>query len=129
MSSPDLPITIEDLKILVPGVSDALAQLAIDSADAIVQEKTVSAGYTARVVYLIELYLAAYFATYSNVSGAAGGLTRVRVGNSEEDYSDPGKGLSGIANSKFGLQALTLDTKNTLSSLSTTPVKGYFQVV
>lgn len=126
MASPTLPVTIEDLKVLVPMVSDAAAQIFIDSADAIVQEKVISAGYAPRTTYLIELYLAAHFASYSGTEG--GGLIRIKVGMSEESYADPTDGQQGIANSRFGLQALALDTAGTLASLAASPVKAEFKV-
>lgn len=126
MASPTLPVTIEDLKVLVPTVSDAAAQIFIDSADAIVQEKVISAAYAPRTTYLIELYLAAHFASFSGTDG--GGMIRAKVGMSEESYADPTEGMQGIANSRFGLQALALDTAGTLVDLTTRPVKAVFKV-
>ena len=126
MASPALPVDIEDLKVLVTISSDRAGQIFIDSADAIVQERVVPAGYLPRTVYLIELYLAAHFASYSGTDG--GGLISVKVGQSEESYSDPTEGMNGIANSRFGLQALALDTKGVLTPLATGPLGAQFKV-
>lgn len=130
MASPDLPVTKEDLKILVPSVSDAQADIYIASADAIVQEKLVSVGYKAETVYQIELYLAAYFSSAGmfTSAGLSGAQSMVKVGNSEERYSDASKALYGIANNQWGQLALLLDTKGILSGLATKPIKARFQV-
>lgn len=128
MASPNLPVTIEDLKTLVT-VSDAKAQLYIDSADAIVSARGISSNYTARTTYLIELYLAAHFSVLASMVGSNGNLTNIEVGNSRETYADPSKSLSGIANSGFGLQALALDTKGLLSEDAAKPLKALFRVV
>ena len=125
MASPVLPVDIADLKVLVPSVSDAAAQIFIDTADAIVQSVGIPTAYTARVAYLIELYLAAHFTT---LSAAQGALIASKVGNSQDQYSNPADMMLGIANTRFGLNALALDTKGLLSELATKPLKAQFQV-
>lgn len=124
MASPDLPVTISDLKELVTGVNDTQAQIFIDSAHALVDGKITNVGYPLRTVYLIELYLAAHFASSTVDSG---GVISVKVGLSEERYSDPSNML-GIAKTRFGQQALSLDTLGILNDLAASPVKAIFKV-
>jgi hypothetical protein len=125
MASPDLPVTIADLQTLVPSVSNEQAQIFIDSAHALVDGKITNVGYTARVVYLIELFLAAHFATQSVGDG---GVIAIKVGQSEERYSNPAAALAGIAMTRFGQQALSLDTQNILADLAASPVRAVFKV-
>lgn len=124
MASPDLPVTSTDLEALVPGLNETQSQIFIDSAHAIVDGKITNAGYAPRTVYLIELYLAAHFASQSIDSG---GVIAVTVGQSEERYSDPSNML-GIAKTRFGQQALSLDTLGILTDLAASPVKAIFKV-
>ena len=124
MASPDLPVTISDLKQLVTEINDTQAEIFIDSAHAIIDGKITGVGYAPRTIYLIELYLSAHFAI-SSVSD--GGVISVKVGQSEERYSDPSNML-GIAKTRFGQQALSLDTLGILTNLSTNNVKAIVKV-
>jgi hypothetical protein len=124
MASPNLPVTVSDLNELVTGLSATQAEIFIDSAHAIVDGKITSVGYAPRTVYLIELYLAAHFALQSTDSG---GMISTKVGQSEERYSDPGSML-GIEKTRFGQQALSLDTLGILSDLAASNVKAIFKV-
>lgn len=130
MASPDLPVTVEDLKKLVPTVSNDTAEIYIDSADAIVQGKLIPTYYSPETTYLIELYLAAYYATAGGLTGSgySGALSMTKVGNSEERYADASKALFGIANNQWGQLALLLDTEGILASLAAKPLKAQFKV-
>lgn len=129
MASPELPVTIEDLQILVPAVTVAQAPFFIDAADAIIKAKGIPQAYDARTAYLIELYVAAYYASAALPSAVVGNsVTQTKVGQSEERYSDPTVALLGLSSNKYGQMAIALDTLGLLSSLSTKAVKAQFQV-
>lgn len=125
MASPVLPIEITDLQALVPTVNSVTGPIYIDTADAIIQAKGISTAYTGRVAYLIELYLAAHFAT---LSGGSGSLIMSKVGNSQDNYADPTAAMLGIANTRWGQDALALDTSGLLTDLATNPIKAQFKV-
>lgn len=130
MASPDLPVTVEDLKKLIPSVSNDAADIFISSADAIVQEKLIPTFYAPETTYLIELYLAAYFATAggSAGSGFSGAMSMRKVGNSEERFADAAQALYGIANNQWGQMAMLLDTQGILADMAAKPLKAQFKV-
>ena len=129
MASPELPVTKEDLQILVSAVTDAQAPFFIDSAHSIILAKGIVGAYDGRTAYLIELYVAASFASSALPSAVVGNaVTQTKVGQSEERYSDPTVALLGLSSNKYGQMAIALDTLGLLTSLSTKAVKAQFQI-
>jgi hypothetical protein len=75
---------------------------------------------------MIELNLAAHFAI---VSLERGGLTSQTVGTSEERYRLISDRAYGLSSTRFGQQALALDSTGVLSALSSSPLKAQFRVI
>ena len=96
----------------------------IDVADLLITESLSGKGLSNARLTKIELYLAAHFAT---VTEERGGLTRSGVGDAVEAYNvEPGKGL---LSTRYGQQAIALDSSGTLTSLSREALKAEFRVV
>jgi hypothetical protein len=85
-------------------------------------------GLSEATMRSIELLLAAHFA---NLSWEKGPLAAVRVGEAQERYHDIYKG--GFGATRFGQQAMLLDTSGTLAGMSAAADKptrkAEFQVV
>lgn len=99
----------------------AIAGLAETAAQAIVEAINVSAtlvsenlsGLSEATLRSIELFLAAHFAT---LAWEKGPLAAMRVGEAQERYHDIYKG--GLSATRFGQQALLLDTTGKLAAIS-----------
>lgn len=87
----------------------------IELAYVLVDEHLADQGLSANVLCQIELFLAAHFFTLTEERG---GLVRSAVGESSETYADIYKG--GFKSTRFGQQAITLDTSGVLANLSST---------
>lgn len=74
----------------------------------------------------IELFLAAHFYV---VIQERGGITREVIGDAEERYRLQSDTLTGLATTRFGEQALALDTSGSLAKMAANPVKATFRVV
>lgn len=99
----------------------------IDTASLVVTESIAPKGLSDDRLRQIELYLAAHFTTLAEERG---GLAMSRTGDSEERYAvgDLGRGFN---MTRFGQQALALDSSGALASLSTSAgkLKALFKVV
>ena len=99
----------------------------IDVAALIVDENLVGQGLSAARLKQIELYLAAHFTTVTEEKGS---LVSSKSGDAEDTYftRELGKGL---AMTRYGQQALTLDSSGILSGLSKLvgSLKAQFRVV
>jgi len=96
---------------------DAVYNAAIDAAivvaTTLVDEHLLTLGYSAATLKNIELYLACHFAV---LSAEKGPLAANRIGEVQERYHDIyGKGLNA---SRFGQQAILLDSSGKLAELS-----------
>lgn len=113
-------------------VVDATLQVYLDIANLVIVENLASAGFSTERLKLIELNLAAHFATQvpSSAGGSAGQLESLRVGQSEETYKTYMTGEYGLATSVYGQIAMALDTTGTIAGLlAAKPLKAIFAVV
>ena len=111
-----MPLVTEDqvrtlLRENVTDMANSEVTPHITTADLIITEDFASSGLTTARLTQIELYLAAHFAV---LAWERGGLRRVDIGTSQEEY----KGISfremGFSSTRFGQQALALDPTGTL---------------
>lgn len=126
-----MPVPPSDLRAFadLPPVSivpDTTLDLFCDMAALIRTETLASAGLSAARLDLIELNLAAHYAI---VSIERGGLTAQAVGQSNEHFHLISDKVYGLASTRFGQQALALDTSNSLTGMASSPLKALFTVV
>ena len=96
----------------------------IDDAHLIVNETLLARGLTEERLKLIEKYLAAHLVALTEERG---GLVRFKVGDSSEEYQlDKG---AGIAQTRYGQQAIDLDTTGTLRAMSRKKGQAELRVV
>jgi len=89
----------------------------ISAASIVVTEELTGVGLSAARLDLITLYLAAHFCS---ITEEQGGLLASKVGDTQENYFNisPREPLKGFQMTRYGQQALALDTSGTLASLS-----------
>lgn len=96
----------------------------IDTANVFVTTHLASSGLSDEILEKIELYLAAHYVALTEEGGA---ITRSKLGDADESYANIyGQGLQGT---RFGQQALALDTTGTLTRVAQTGLKAEFRVV
>lgn len=119
-------VTAGQVKELVEtSKEDAVIEaLMIETADAIVDEH-LAGKLSDRMLDQIELYLAAHFLALAEERG---GLIKSDFGNSEEWLSDMYQ-KGGFNATRFGQQAIALDTTGTLAKIGTTRLKAELRVV
>jgi hypothetical protein len=101
----------------------------IETAHMLVNEELLGKGLSEARLREIEKYLAAHFAV---VSYEKGGLIRQKVGEAEEEYQATNRTTTpilGLTATRYGQQAVLLDTTGTLGAISQKPVKALFRVV
>lgn len=125
--------TLADVKAImeVPGgVTDAQLTSFIGDAHIIVSEDLAGKGLSDARLVAIEKYLAAHFAIQLTERG---GLTMSRVGDARDDYTklDPqGQGtFYGLGLTRYGQQAILLDTSGTLKKLASSALSAQFRLV
>lgn len=115
-------VTDSEVKALIDTKRDTTPF--IDTADLIVSEDLASTTLTDARKKQIELYLAAHFVA---ITEEKGNLTRSRKGDSEEEYQmEIG---SGLLSTRYGQQAINLDTSGTLRTLAKKGQDAQFRVV
>ncbi len=126
-------VTANEVRLIleVPGdVTDASLNSFIQTADLIVAENLGSNGYSAARLKNIELYLAAHFAL---VLTERGGLVSSKLGDSQDNYTSltpmGNAKITGFQLTRYGQQALLLDTKGTLLALSKSSLPAQFRVI
>jgi len=90
----------------------------INAAGLIVGEELAGSDLSAARLELIQLYLAAHFAAITDQSG---GLTMSKVGEVSENYipiSSYREPLQGFRMTRYGQQAMVMDTTGTLAGMS-----------
>lgn len=96
----------------------------IDTANLFVDTHLASAGHSDEILAKIELYLAAHYVALTEEQG---GLTRAKMGDADESFANIyGQGLKAT---RFGQQALAIDTTGILNSVATTQLKAELRVV
>lgn len=96
----------------------------IDVATLIVDEQLANSGLSVARFKQIELYLAAHFVA---ISEEKGNLKRSRIGDASEEYDN--KSGVGLELTRYGQQALALDTSGTLRSMARSTQNALFIVV
>lgn len=117
-----MAITEDDVKALVDTNRDVAPFIA--DAGLIVSENLSGKGLSAGRLDLIHKYLAAHFVTLVEERG---GLSRFKMGDASEEYAIQ-KGM-GFAQTRYGQNALDLDTTGTLKGITSTDRKAEFRVV
>jgi hypothetical protein len=85
----------------------------VENANLVVNENLANKGLTDDRLKLVELYLAAHFVAVTEERGA---LTEVEGSNQRETYEIEVQ--TGFGMTRYGQQAMALDTTQTLSNLS-----------
>lgn len=115
-------VTDEQLRAVVGAAADEVVTFYIDDANLLVNETLVGHGLSEDRLTVIEKYLAAHLYV---LTVERGGLTKDKVGESEQGYVDfTGKG---IASTRFGSLAISLDTSGQLALIVAEP-KRYAQL-
>lgn len=104
--------------------TDRSVDLFIEIANNLVDEHLLSSSLTATQLKHIEIYLAAHFAA---VTEERGSIVRSSVGDAAETYQDIYE--SGLRSTRFGQQAIALDTSGTLAGLASSKVRAQFRVI
>lgn len=107
-----MAVTVADVKRVYGQTSrsDADIQAFINTAALIVSEQLTSSSLSLARKDQITIYLAAH---YMVISDEGGGIKSKKIGDSAETYAVPDKTL-GYGSTRFGQQALMLDTTDTL---------------
>lgn len=98
----------------------------LDMASSLVDEELVGKGLSDNRLKYIELNLAAH---YGILTIERGGLTRQKVGESEEGYRQDFTSKPNLSMTRFGQQALALDTSGVLSKMDSPAGKAEFRVM
>ncbi len=98
----------------------------IDVANTIVTEELQGKELSSQRMKLVELYLAAHFAQLSIVGGDR---RLVKIGDATEMYDFGEVSGEGLSATRFGRQAIALDTTGSLGTMAARPVKAVFRVV
>lgn len=119
-------VTGAELKeIIDTNVADQILETQfIDTANTFVNEQLLTAGLTDAMLKKIELYLAAHFLA---ISEEHGGLVVEKIGDATNMLADVYKN-GGLYGTRFGQQAILLDTSDTLARFGTQR-KALFRVV
>lgn len=107
-------------------VPDSELDVLITIANLIRTEDFASTTLSQQRLDAIELNLAAHFAV---ITYERGGLTSTLVGTSEDKYQLISDKMYGLASTRFGRAALTLDTTGALAALTAPPLRARFNVV
>lgn len=120
----------DDIRPVLEGseqLSDDVVQGFLDDANLVVSENLGGLGYSDARLKTIEKYLALHFGL---MLIERGGLTSSRIADSEDTYIAAAfDGQTGFMMSRYGQQAVTLDTSGTLRKLSAAKLKAQFQVI
>jgi hypothetical protein len=118
------PQEVKDLIGLVDADNEVDLTEHVNTAGIIVEEDLAASGQSTQRKKLVELYLAAHFATLAIERGS---LRAEEVGESREEYRDiDGEGLN---STRWGQQAVALDDSGTLSDIANPNLKAEFEVV
>lgn len=121
-----MAVTSNQVKAIIVTTIDNTAPF-ITVAQNLADEELAGKGLSGERIDSIVLYLSAHFVCLTEEFG---GLRRSRLGESDESYRVPGEKDTGLASTRFGQNALMLDTSSTLASLSTNKgLKALFTVI
>lgn len=115
-------VTDEEVKQLIDTERDMTPF--IDIADLIVSEQLATSGLSSARLKQIELYLAAHYAAITEERGS---LKSIKVGEATDTFdTQAGQGLK---LTRYGQQAISLDTSGTLKVMGTQTLNAQFRVV
>lgn len=122
---------VRQIMELPSSVSDSVLDSFIADADILVQEELVGKGLSDARLTAIEKYLAAHFVLQLTERG---GLVSSEVEDAKDQYLDlrsrsQNNVERGLAYSRYGQQALLLDTTQTLSNMSSPKLTARFTVI
>ena len=119
-------VTAEAVKEVVATTiaDDVVLTNHIDTANLLITEHLASVGLSDRMLQKIELYLAAH---YVALTEEGGGLTRSKLGDGDDSFANVYD--QGLRSTRYGQNALALDTTGTLSRVAQTQLKADFRVV
>lgn len=96
----------------------------INNANLLITEILANSGLSTDRLKMIELYLSAHFVA---VTEEKGGLTSSKVGNSSDSFG--GDYTQGLNLTRYGQQAVLLDTSGLLAGMATPKKRAEFQVL
>lgn len=117
-----LRVTDAEVKELIPTTKDTVPF--IETANLLVTELLASAGLTAERLTAIELYLSAHFVALSDEKG---GLIETRLGDGIDTFADHYD--EGLKLTRFGQQALSLDSTGTLVSMASASKRAEIKLI
>lgn len=117
-------VTDEEVQA-VTGDSSAVTSF-VTTANLIVTDELGTSGLSDSRLKQIELYLAAHFWAITNERG---GLVEKEVDNAKERYAGTSTKDTGFRSTRFGQQAMALDTTGVLASLASAGTKAVFRVI
>lgn len=113
-----MPVTATDVnRIYLENTSTGTnLQSFLDLAvDMVAEAGLVAKGLSPTRIDAITLYVMAHFLLISQESG---GIQEEKVGDAQQTYVPQDKGATGLSTTRFGRQALMLDTSGSLASLT-----------
>lgn len=120
-------VTVDDvLKILPDEFAGEDLSTFISTADLLVTEELASTTLSTARKTQIELYLAAHLAI---ITLEKGGLTRRRIGDSEDYFQMWTTIATGLQATRYGQQVAILDTSGVIAALGSGKLKAQFRVV
>lgn len=116
----------DDVKAVIDTARDTTPFIA--TADLIINENLANAGFSVERLTQIELYLAAHFVC---ITEERGGIKAEKIGDAAESYQpvSSGTNIGGLATTRYGQQALAMDTSGTLKAMGTTTLNASFSLV
>lgn len=116
----------EVLSLMQISADTADATSAIDTSEVIVSEDLSNLGHSTARLLQIQLYLAAHF---FEIAWNQGGLVSKQVGDSKEEYNRQSAFKRGFDSTRYGEQALALETTGILASIGSSAQRAEFRVV
>jgi len=123
------PITIEDVRSVnstAQDLGDDQVQNIADFTNGVFDELLAGTTYSIVMISAIKRFAAGHYVevTYNN-----NGVSRRKMGSSEEEYAFAPSDAYGLAATTFGRQALALDVQGILTPLASKPMKAEFRVI
>lgn len=119
-------VTEGEVRQLLEGVGSSVSlQIFIDQATMLVDEELTGLGFSNTRLKMLELNLAAHYAV---VALEHGGFSYQKIGDSQEGYQKVEGSAKGFEATRFGQQALSLDTAGVLSNMGNA-IKAEFKVI
>jgi len=120
-----MAVTDEQVKAIITTTRDTEPFIA--TAQLLVTEELSSSGHSASRLDQIVLYLAAHFVC---ITEELGGLKRSRLGEADDTYRQPADNETGLSATRYGQQALILDSSGKLASIAAgRGLKARFSVI